>query len=278
MFCVSCGERMPGGSRYCSACGTDQNRVAGDHEASVQASAAFTGTGIDLRRLSPSDMVAGISTLLVFVSLFLPWYSSTPNGSPSTFYFGALSSGAGWFRFLILIVPALVVMYLLAKTVWYDGLRLPLLEWQLLAMMTGTDLLFVVIAFLVAPQGLSTGSAGAGLGLVAAVMATVAAGWARGNAEAWSTRTHIAGSGSSAGAAPAATAVAPAAPGMSRASAPGAPAVPTAVAPAVRPPLSGGTVTSRRAAAAGDSVRCPSCGAGIVAGNRFCTGCGAAIS
>ncbi len=218
--------------------------------------------GIDLRRLAVTDLVSGISSIVVLVSLFLPWYSFTidlPAGS-DTHTYGALSSIAGGFRFLILVLSVLTVGYLLAKSMWRSEPRLPLPEWQILVGLTGLQLLLVVIAFLASPAGLSTGEAGAGLGLIAAVVAAVGAGQAR------------------------MTSVPPA-------------AVPAAMAPPepagsaeegeLAEPHAAATPGPRSVSAVGDPVpahrrlatsrRCPDCGVTLLEGNNFCTACGRAV-
>ncbi len=260
MFCVGCGASIPEGTRFCPSCGADQAPVSSARVASGRVTAT---PEIDLRRLSVTDLVAGISSIVVLVSLFLPWYSFTidlPTG-PETHTYGALSSLAGGFRFLILVLSVLTVGLLLAKTMWRSEPRLPLPQWQVLVGLTGLQLLLVVIAFLAAPAGLSTGEAGAGLGLIASVVATVGAGQGR-------------TTGAPLVAAPAATAhPEPAGPVAADEL-----VEPHAVAAAGPRPASrpedDPVAAPRRPAT---PRRCTDCGVALVEGNHFCTGCGRAL-
>ncbi|MDA8279752.1 MAG: zinc ribbon domain-containing protein [Actinomycetota bacterium] len=147
------------------------------------AGAAGAGPGrpqasIDFRRLGVGDLVAGGALVVLFVSLFLPWYSIGYGGvSAST---SAMGSGAGGWRVLVLVLALLTIGYLLVRTV-LSTVRLPIPHWQFLTVLTVVVALLTLLAFLVKPgvdtTGLGTAgigtswSYGAYIGLVAAVAA-----------------------------------------------------------------------------------------------------------
>lgn len=261
MYCINCGAQIDQAA-FCSTCGTKQQ--AGRSRLAGGSAHREPANGIDLRRLSVTDMVTAIASLVVLVSLFLPWYSIPQYGGPS---FDALGSVSGGFRFLVLVLSLLVMGYLGAKTVWPTQPRLPLPEWQLLTLGTGFNLLVVVITFLVAPMGMSTGGAGAALGMIAAVAAAVAVGHSR---------VAVAHG-------------APAAPGARRSvSSPLPRVVPRSTVQHPGPnqagqsdvvgPRPSPSASGAPSAGAGRRISCTSCGAALITGNRFCVGCGAAVS
>lgn len=271
MFCVNCGANMPDDSRFCQSCGVDQAVSAAPPFAPPPSSAPPASSrlrspallqsgeaqGIDLRRLTARDIAVGASSLLVFVSLFLPWYSNLNGDGSIATYAGALSSSAGGFRYLILVLSLLTVGYLLAKTMWRGQSRLPLPEWQLLIGLTGLNLLLVVLAFLQAPQYFSPGAGGAALGLIMGVLATVASGLGRRPSE-----------------------VAPKAPRpvMGRAAAPD-PIMPLVSATPEQNAVSGGLqVPKAPLTQEPEPAVCRVCGVQLASGNRFCTGCGSSVS
>ena len=182
MTCSACGAMNQPQSRYCAQCG-----------ASLAAPASASGppapmTTIELRRLGRGDLIVLVGTVVVFVSLYLPWYSISLSGFASLYSGGAIGSisalgdGAGGWRFLILVVCLVIVGYVFLRTMSSRGLRLPLPHWQLVTVLTGLNLLLVLIAFLVKPGGGSTVSGlsiswdyGAYLALGAAALAVAGA-------------------------------------------------------------------------------------------------------
>jgi hypothetical protein len=138
---------------------------------------------MDFRRLGVGDLVALGGTVLLFISLFLSWYSATGedvNGNTITVSGTALGQYAGGWRFLILVIAIIVVLYLLARTLAPRGFHLPLPHWQVLTILVGLQFLLTLLAFLVKP---TTGVAGVGvsweygafIGLVASLIAAAGA-------------------------------------------------------------------------------------------------------
>ena len=121
---------------------------------------AETRAPFDLRRLRPGDMIAGIASFLVLISLFIPWYSFAaaaaqasahatpaqqqlvlaicsdqptvcPSDVPPQFSVSALGGGAGGWRFLILVVAIIVVLYVLNRALEAVARAVPY-HWQML--------------------------------------------------------------------------------------------------------------------------------------------------
>lgn len=134
-----------------------------------------------LRRLEVYELVAGGASLLLLVTLFLPWYRYTAGGSSISF--SAMSSAAGGWRVLILIACLVIVGYL-GISANFTRPRLPIPATQALVVATVVNMLLVVVAFATVPTSALGGFAvfvhtgvawGAYLGLVAALVALLAA-------------------------------------------------------------------------------------------------------
>jgi hypothetical protein len=163
----------------------------------------------DFRRLRRGDLIAAIGSFLVFIFLFLPWYgfaaaaaqvsdSVTPaqqelvlaicsdqpavcnSDTPPQFSVSALGSGAGGWRFLILVAAIIAVLYVLSRTLERVARAVPY-HWQILVGITALQALLVLIAFIANPLsildslGSSSWEAGAILALIAAIGAVVGA-------------------------------------------------------------------------------------------------------
>ena len=124
MTCAQCGHDMATGTEACPHCGT---RVAGNTSPVTDAPAWTPASGstahatthseykFDAQRWTLSDKVAGVASLVVLISLFLPWFSGSyvSFGNP-----GASSSGSesgtdahGWL-WLVFVVALAILAYL----------------------------------------------------------------------------------------------------------------------------------------------------------------------
>ncbi len=116
----------------------------------------------DLKRLATPDLIIGGASIVVFISLFLPW-------------FGFLSytiSGMSLHGYLViaLLADLALLAYLALRAGWETPpFRLPIAHAPLLLIGTGVQLLFVLIAFLQS-DGLGH-EFGSYLGLLAALAA-----------------------------------------------------------------------------------------------------------
>lgn len=173
------------------------------------AALAETRQPFDFGRLRPGDLVAGIASFLVLITLFFPWYSFSASAdsasanatfaqqqlmlavcgdqpavcessSPPQFSVSALAGGAGGWRFLILVVAIIAVLYVLSRTLGAVAQSVRY-HWQILVGLTAFQGLLVLIAFFANPLsildsfGSSSWSIGAFLALIAAVAAVTGA-------------------------------------------------------------------------------------------------------
>ncbi len=122
----------------------------------------------DVARWSLADRIAGIASIVLFISLFLSWYTYSVAG----FNFTADGLWHGW-MYLSLILCIAIVAYLVLRAGWDElpiGTKIP----HLTVMMAATivNLVLVFIAFLDKPGGSGVGwGFGAFVGLIAAVVA-----------------------------------------------------------------------------------------------------------
>ena len=265
MYCSNCGSALALGSKFCPNCGQPQAMAP----SAVQPATAGTSgpkTSIDFRRLGIGDLISLIATVILFVSLFLPWYSfsessttniGTAGPTSSTLYtISALGTMAGGWRFLILVLAIVIILLLLVLTLLPRGLRAPIPYWQLLTVLCSVSFLLVLLAFLVRPSGAGTSngfsyswswSYGAFLGLSVGLAAIVGGVVRRSEPEV----------------------IVPGAP-RSRASV----GITTAYLPPVKPVA---PISDDQQLSAADAAHCTNCGASL-GDTKFCTSCGQPIA
>jgi hypothetical protein len=117
-----------------------------------------------LNALDRRDRVLGVSTLVLLISFWLPWYSIGPLSASGL-------TAHGW---LFIAVVNSIVLVLYALIVAFGAGDLAemgrMSKDQLLALLTGVNLALVVLGFLLKPAGLGW-SWGAFLALAAAIVA-----------------------------------------------------------------------------------------------------------
>jgi len=122
---------------------------------------------LDLRRLGRVEQAVGGASLIVLISLFLPWYGVSVLGASFT----VSGTSAHWYLVIGLLLALLLIGYLVLQSGWdKPPLDLPIAHAPLLLIGTGLQLLLVFIGFLDKPAGLSW-EIGAYLALIAAVAA-----------------------------------------------------------------------------------------------------------
>ena len=190
--CPQCQSEAADGATACPSCGATLGSSSTATQAAPAVSApappapapagsrtrgscARTSSGssipafkFDAARWSLADRIAGIATVVLFISLFLSWYTYSIAGSNFT----ADGLWHGW-MYISLILCIAIVAYLVLRAGWDElpiGTKVP----HLTAMMAATivNLVLVVIAFLDKPGGGGVGwGFGAFVGLIAAVVA-----------------------------------------------------------------------------------------------------------
>ncbi len=127
----------------------------------------------DVKRWSQTDRITVIATLVLFISLFLPWFTYN-------YGFGSLSVNGYWHGWMYLVaIISLALLAYFVLTAGYDELpfNLPMTPQQLLLIATGVNAVLTLIAFLLKPGGIELHGIGWGIGafigLAAAIVAVV---------------------------------------------------------------------------------------------------------
>ena len=130
--------------------------------------AASPAFRLELSRLTNSDRVTGIASLVLLVSLFLPWYGVNLLGISAE----ADGLTVHGYLYIVLLLCVAIIAYLVMWAGFEElPVRLPLSHQQRLLVASGLNTVLVLLAFLTKPDG--TGwRFGAFAGLLAALAAT----------------------------------------------------------------------------------------------------------
>ncbi len=138
MTCSQCGSDVAAGSAACPHCGapqpgfgTQEAQAQPPHSAQAQpphsaqapppqsaqapppqsAPAAGPAFNFDIKRLTRDDQIVGGASLLLLISLFLPWYTASFGGASASL------SGTGGHDFLwiVFILALAAVVYMILK-------------------------------------------------------------------------------------------------------------------------------------------------------------------
>jgi hypothetical protein len=186
MTCSQCGSDVAAGSAACPNCGAQQpgTGAQGAHTpappmagGAPAAGASGQAFNFDAKRWTRDDQIVGGASLLLLISLFLPWYTASFGGQSAS---ASGTSGHGYL-WLVFILALVVVVYVILKA-GFETLpfNLPIGPGQLLLGLTGINLILVLIAFLLKPGtgdgfvAISVGwGFGAFVGLICAIVAVV---------------------------------------------------------------------------------------------------------
>jgi hypothetical protein len=204
--CAQCGTAVTEGATFCPVCGTPTAAAdappteaaaappVGGFGASSTAPPGGFGTQVgpttgrtmpafqfNTNNMSTFDWAGGVGTLLLFIFLFLPWYSVSGNnglGANVSLSGSAIDHG---YMYLTLIFCLALIAYYVAKLGWGKlPFNLPFPETYLVIGLSAVNLLLVIIAFFskqVCYAGLCGSGSGIGwsfgafLGLLAAIAA-----------------------------------------------------------------------------------------------------------
>jgi hypothetical protein len=121
-----------------------------------------------MKRWSQAERTTAIATLVLFISLFLPWYSYGPITFNGLWH--------GWMYIVFLLCLAILV-FLVSRAGFSEmPFKIPVSEHQLLLYGSAINLVLTVIAFIDKPGGLGfVGVGWAWAGFVALIAAIVAA-------------------------------------------------------------------------------------------------------
>jgi len=180
MICSQCGNSIAEGSAACPRCGArvEGSPAQGYGSSRASGSAPQQPFNFDIARWSQAERITGVATVVLLISLFLPWFSV--NVSALGIHASASGSGTDAHGYLwIVFLLCLAIIAFLALQAGFQSLpfQLPFGAGVLLLAATGLNLLLVLIAFFVKPGGGGfTGvsvswSFGAFIGLIAAIAA-----------------------------------------------------------------------------------------------------------
>ncbi len=132
----------------------------------------------DLKRLTRTDQIVGVASLIVLISIFLPWFSVSVTVLGATeSATGSGTTAHGWL-WLVFVLDLLILAYLVMRAGWEEPpFKMPVAHAPVLLAATGLQLLLILIAFFDVPSsdgyaGVSVGWAwGAFIGLLAALAA-----------------------------------------------------------------------------------------------------------
>jgi uncharacterized membrane protein YiaA len=127
----------------------------------------------DASVLSQTDRIIGLASLVLFISLFLPWFTAGAAGVSGS------ESGlsAHGYLYVVLILALIVVAYFVATAlrIWSIPANSALSRDQALLIITAINVVLVIIAFVFKPSGFGIVSVGWGvgafIGLIAAIVA-----------------------------------------------------------------------------------------------------------
>jgi len=169
--CPSCGATLGSSStatQAAPAVSAPAPAAPAAPAAAASSASSIPAFKFEAARWSLADRIAGIASIVLFISLFLSWYTYSVAG----FNFTADGLWHGW-MYLSLILCIAIVAYLVLRAGWDElpiGTKIP----HLTVMMAATivNLVLVFIAFLDKPGGSGVGwGFGAFVGLIAAVVA-----------------------------------------------------------------------------------------------------------
>jgi hypothetical protein len=181
--CPNCQTVTTAGTASCPGCG---NALAGAPMSQTAATppssagAAKPQIKFDLASVGRVDRLVGGGTLVLFIALFLPWYSVSLGPLGSVSFSGLTSHG---YLYITLIVAIAIIGVIVAEVLglWKFPATSPLTRDQFLLIGTAINFVLVLIAFLLKPGGDTHSgvgwSFGAFVGLAAAVIAVFPLGW-----------------------------------------------------------------------------------------------------
>jgi hypothetical protein len=168
--CPSCGATLGSSSTATPAPAVNAPAPA----AAAPAGTAGSGSSLpaykfDAARWSLADRIAGIASIVLFISLFLSWFGITVIGITVT----ASGLSAHGYLYIVMILCILIVAYLVLRAGWDElpmAANVPHLTVMLVA--TIVNLVLVFIGFIFKPGGSGVGwEFGAFIALIAAIAA-----------------------------------------------------------------------------------------------------------
>jgi hypothetical protein len=185
--CPNCQTVLDAGTTACPNCGSPQPGVPPATASGpvgpppAPAPSAKPQVKFDWASINHVDRLVGIGTLVLFISLFLPWYSFKFGGIIGTVSWDGLT--AHGYLYITLFVSLGVIALLAAEAAgaWKLPATSPMNHDQLLLGATTINFVLVLIAFVFKPGGYSFSGVGWSYGsfvaLAASIVAAFPLGW-----------------------------------------------------------------------------------------------------
>jgi hypothetical protein len=177
--CPNCQTVAAEGATTCSSCGNALGAPQATSYSAISTPPPAASYASTPPPAAQSDRLVGGGSLVLFIALFLPWFSvkAGPFGGSAS----ALSAHGYMYITLILSLAIIALVAAEVLGLWKLPSTIPLGREQLLLIATVINLVLVLIAFLFKPSGLGVvhvgWSWGAFVGLIAAVVAAFPLAW-----------------------------------------------------------------------------------------------------
>ncbi|MGO8861550.1 MAG: hypothetical protein ACLQRH_12405 [Acidimicrobiales bacterium] len=185
--CPNCQTVLDAGTANCPSCGSPQSGVAPAAAAGpvgpppTPAPAAKPQAKFDVASINHVDRLVGIGTIVLFISLFLPWYSFKFGGIVGTVTWDGLTAHGYLYITLFLSLGVIALLAAEATGVWKVPATSPMERDQMLLIATTINFVLVLIAFVFKPGGYSFSGVGWSFGsfvaLAASIVAAFPLGW-----------------------------------------------------------------------------------------------------
>jgi hypothetical protein len=174
MKCSQCGSAAVTGAGTCAGCGAAIPTAA--EAATLTQAGPALALRFDAARWTTADRITGGATLVLFISLFLPWFSASASFGNITSSSSVDALTAHGYLYLVLLLALARLGYLVLAAGLDNLPALPLRHEQFLGAVAAVNLLLVLIGLLIMPGGGSSlvkvsWDFGAFIGLAAAVVA-----------------------------------------------------------------------------------------------------------
>jgi len=127
----------------------------------------------DAARLSQADRIAGAASVVLLVSLFLPWFTASAGAFGSASASGMTAHGYLWVVFLLCL--GIIGFLVLGAGFAEMPFSLPAARESILLAATGVNLIIVLLAFFIRPDGFGVVSIGWAFGAFVALIAAIVA-------------------------------------------------------------------------------------------------------
>jgi hypothetical protein len=126
----------------------------------------------DGSRLSKNDRITGVATLVLFISLFLPWFGITVGNRIFSASYDADGLTSHGYLYVVLILCLALFGYLVLRAGMPETLaKVPFPHDVLIMVVTAANAVLVILAFALKPNSLLGWRWGAFVGLIAAIVA-----------------------------------------------------------------------------------------------------------